>query len=235
MQNVFNPMVSMYWNQLETLRRASDAVFFGIEKMDRLCIAAAHRLFAEQLMLAKNLTTIRDPRNLGNVLQSNMLSRNPEENVNYQKEAMQIITEMQNELGRSMQDYIEQLGTNVAATSSVPLAPAQGRTNEAMLNPMTSMFSVWESAFKEAAALAKRNMMAARSVATETAGRTMQGAEAYAATAVNAARETANIVADSAASASRATGKNMTSIIDEGGGNEKRPSSHSPAGGSKRK
>jgi len=228
MQNVFNPMVSMYQNQLETSRRVGDAIFSGVEKIDRVCIAAVHRLFTEQMRFATNLTTIRDPRNLGNMLQSNMLARNPEENVNYQKEVMQIIAEMQNELGRSMQNYIEQLGTNVAATSRGPLEPAQGRANEAMFNPMTSMFSVWESAFKEVAALAKRNMTAARSAIDETAGRTMRGAEVYAATALNTARETANLAADSA----RAAGK---SVVEEGAGDEKRASSHSHGGGSKRK
>jgi len=233
MQSVFNPMVSMYQNQLETSRRVGDAIFSGVEKIDRVCIAAVHRLFTEQMRFATNLTTIRDPRNLGNMLQSNMLARSPEENVNYQKEVMQIIAEMQNELGRSMQHYIEQLGTNVAATSRAPLESAQGRgANEAMFNPVTSMFSVWESAFKEVAALAKENMTAARSAINETAGRTMRGAEAYATTALNTARDTANLAADSAASASRAAGK---SVVEEGAGDEKRASPHSHAGGGKRK
>jgi hypothetical protein len=54
------------------------------------------------------------------------------------------------------------------------------------------MFSVWESAFKEVAALAKKNMTTARSAVEEATGRAMEGAANYA----NAVSETAAAQSD---------------------------------------
>jgi hypothetical protein len=49
------------------------------------------------------------------------------------------------------------------------VVPSQ-QANDAVYNPVTSVFSVWESAFKEAAAMARKNMAGART-AIENASR----------------------------------------------------------------
>jgi len=176
MQNAFSPLMNMYHTQLEASRRFADVIFSGTEKMDRAMIGATHRVFNEQIKLAEAISTVRDPRNIGAALQSGLLSRNPDEAVNYQQEIMRIYAEMQNDIGKSLHEYIRQLGTNasVGATQS----GESGKTED-MYSPVNSMFSVWESAFKEVAALAKKNMTTARSAVEDAAGRAMEGAANY--------------------------------------------------------
>jgi hypothetical protein len=239
MQNVLSPMVNMYQTQLEASRRFADAIFAGTEKIDRVVIGATHRAFNEQLRFVQALSSIRDPRNVGSTLQTSLFSRNPDDAVNYQKEIMRIFAEMQNEIGRSMQDYIEQLGTNAATSATAPLEAAQGQANDAVFNPMTSMFSVWESAFKEVAELAKKNMVAARSAIDTAASKAKEGAETFSATASTGVRDAAATVTDAATSSTTALAKSAAAVTEESAGaDEKRGptgSAPTPVGGGKRK
>lgn len=196
MQNAFSPLVAMYQTQLEASRRFADAVFSGTEKIDRAMIGATHRVFNEQLKLVETMATVRDPRNIGAALQSGAMSRNPDEATNYQQEIMRIYAEMQNDIGRSMQEYIEQLGAHASASATRPLEIAQEKANDTMFNPVTSMFSVWESAFKEVAALAKKNMTTARSAVEQATGKAIESAAGYATAAADAATAAASSQAE---------------------------------------
>lgn len=228
MQNAFSPLVSMYQTQLEASRRFADAIFSGTEKIDRIMIGATHRVFTQQLKFAHALASATDPRSAGNVLQSNLLSGSPDNAMNYQKEIMRIVAEVQNDLGRSLQEYVEQIGTQAASSATAPLQSAQEHANDAVFNPVTSMFSVWESAFKEVAALAKKNMMKAESTAESVATSTMERATDYAATAAGAA---VPAVPDGGGAQ---PGKSSSVIITEDNVAEEKRGASSP-GGSKRK
>jgi len=198
MQNATNPLVSMYHTQLEASRRFAEAVFSGTEKIDRVMRGATQRVFNEQLNLAQAITTARDPRTVGTTLQSSFLSRNPDDAVSYQKEIVRIMAEMQNEISRSMQDYMEQIRTNATTTATRPLQAAQAQANDAVFNPMTSMFSVWESAFKEVAELAKKNMVAARGAVEQAASRSAQQMTNYVDTAASTVQDAASNAIDQA-------------------------------------
>lgn len=173
MQNLFSPFVSMYQNQLDASRKCAEAFFSGTGKIDRILIDATQRAFDEQLNFVQEITTAQDPRTLGNTVRSRLMARNSNDAVNYQKEIFQICAEMQNEIGRSMQNCVQQLGMPAAANATRPTDSIE-QANDTSFNPMTSMFSVWESAFKDVAALAKKNMMAAGSN-SGTDFRKMQG------------------------------------------------------------
>ncbi|MDB5764447.1 MAG: phasin family protein [Herminiimonas sp.] len=159
--SVLNPIVDMYQTQLEASRRVADVMFSGTEKIDRMIIDATHHAFTEQLKFAQALAATRDPRGLAS-LQSSFLSR-PENAMSYQTEIFQVLTQMQSEIGKSIQQYVGQISSKTVANTARPLEATAERAKEAAFNPMTGMFSVWESAFKEVAALANKNMVAARS------------------------------------------------------------------------
>jgi len=201
MQNASNPLVTMYNTQLEASRRFADAVFSGTEKIDRVMRGATQRVFNEQLNLVQAITTARDPRSVGSTLQSSLFTRNPDDAVNYQKEIVRIMAEMQNEISRSMQDCMEQMRTSATTSATRPLQAAQVQANDAVFNPMTSMFSVWESAFKEVAELAKKNMVAARGAMEQAAGRSAQQMTAYVESATGAAQDVTNSAVDQATAA----------------------------------
>lgn len=218
MQNIMTPLVTMYQTQLEASRRVADAVFSGTEKIDRMMISATHRAFNEQINLAEAMTTARDPQTAGSTLQASLFSRNRNTAADYQKEIMRIFAEMQNEIGRSWQDYIQQMRTQAASNSTRPIEAAQARANDTVFDPMTSMFSVWESAFKEVADLARKNMGAARTVAGDTAGKTLQDVGNYADVAAASAEDTARNAADVAASAAAALKTSETDSTSEKAG-----------------
>lgn len=238
MQNVLSPMVNIYQTQLEASRRFADAIFAGTEKIDRVVIGATHRAFTEQLRFAQALSSVRDPRNFGGTLQSSLLTRNPDDAMNYQKEIMRIFAEMQNEIGKSMQDYIEQLGTNAATSATSPLNAAQEQANDAVFNPMTSMFSVWESAFKEVAELAKKNMVVARSAIDNAASKARESADTVAAASAGAMRDTAASTTDTTTGMASNVAKSAATVAEDAGLDEKRGvvvTPATPGGGGKRK
>lgn len=234
MQNVFSPMVTMYQTQLEASRRFADAIFSGTEKIDRVVIGATHRAVTEQLRLAQSLSSFRDPRAAGSSLQSSLFSRNPDDAMNYQKEIMRVFAEVQNEIGRSLQDYLEQLGSHAATSAAAPLEAAQEQANDAVFNPMTSMFSVWESAFKEVAALAKKNMTTARSSVNDATSKMTESAATYATTA-SAVHDSAASVADATASAVGAATKGTTVLVEESSGGDDKKGYTPTSSGGKRK
>ncbi|MGH8807619.1 MAG: phasin family protein [Noviherbaspirillum sp.] len=175
-KNVLSPLATMYQTQLEVSRRCAEAVFSGTEKIDRVMIGATHRAFTEQLDFVQAIATVRDPQSVGSTLQSRFLSRTPDDALNYQTEIMRIVAEMQNDIGKSLQNYVEELGANAAGGAFTSAEGSREKLTDTAFNPMTSMFSVWESAFKEVASLTKKNMMVARSTMEETASKAMQRA-----------------------------------------------------------
>ena len=179
MQNASNPLVTMYNTQLEASRRFAEVVFAGSEKIDRVMRGATQRVFNEQLNLVQAITTARDPRSVGSTLQSSLFTRNPDDAMNYQKEIVRIVAEMQNEIGRSMQEYMEEVRSGATTSATRPLQAAQTQANDALFNPMTSMFSVWESAFKEVAEMAKKNMVAARGAVEQATGKSAHEMTSY--------------------------------------------------------
>jgi hypothetical protein len=221
MPNVLNPIVDMYRTQLEASRRFADVMFSGTEKIDRVVIEATHHAFTEQLNFAQAVASARDPKGVANV-QSTFFSRRPESTVTYQKEIMRIFAEIQNEIGRSMQEYAEKLGTNVANNAAAPLKVAQEQATDTVFNPMTGMFSVWESAFKEVASLANRNMAAARS--------SYESAAEAATTATQAAARAASDATQLATSAASDVSEAATSVTINGGGTPSQSSPHIEGG-----
>jgi|GEM_PF-1144268 len=215
MQNASNPLVTMYNTQLEASRRFAEAVFSGSEKIDRVMRGATQRVFNEQLNLVQAITSARDPRTVGTTLQSNLFSRNPDDAMNYQKEIVRIVAEMQNEISRSMQEYMDEIRSGAATNATRPLQAAQSQANDAVFNPMTSMFSVWESAFKEVAELAKKNMVAARGAVEQAAGRSAQDMSTYVETMTGVMQDTVNRTMDQGSLAASQAVRSVTAAAAE--------------------
>jgi hypothetical protein len=161
MPSAMNPIIDMCQTQLEASRRLADVVFAGTERIDRVVIDAAHRAVTDQLNFAQAVVATRDPGGIAD-LQSTFISRRPDNAMNYQRELIRVFAEIQSEVGKSMQYYIEQFGTSLNTNAAASTRTAQEHANDAMFNPMTGMFSVWETAFREASSMATRNMEAAR-------------------------------------------------------------------------
>ncbi|HYD79077.1 MAG TPA: phasin family protein [Paucimonas sp.] len=178
MPSALNPIMDMCQTQLEASRRLADVVFSGTERIDRVVIDAAHRAVTDQLNFAQAVVATRDPGSIVD-LQTTFLSRRPDNAMNYQRELIRVFAEIQSEMGKSMQYYIEQFGSALNVNAAAQARSTQEHANDAMFNPVTGMFSIWETAFREVSSMASRNMEAARASfgsAAESAADTMQKA-----------------------------------------------------------
>jgi hypothetical protein len=190
-----NPITDIYHSQLEASRRFAEVFFSGTERIDHVVLEATHRAFTEQLNLAHAAVAIRDPKEIVH-LQSNMLSHRPDGAVNFQKEMMRVFAEIQNEMGKSMKEYVERFGSSVARSATAPLKSVQDRTTDTVFNPMTGIFSIWESAFREVAALANKNLTAARAGYEDVAEEmTQQSAKVSASAAEHTAEAVQQVMA----------------------------------------
>jgi hypothetical protein len=203
MQNMANPFLGMYQTQIEASRRFLDTIFSSTEKIDQVVRGAAQRAVNEQLNFAEAFTQARDPASIGAAWQSGMAARNSDQAVNYQRELVRIVVEMQSELGKGVQDYVEQMrsqttsGFKSQADTSVTQPAGDTAFNP---NPVTSLFSVWQNAFKEASSLAQRNL----STFNDAVGSAAQQTSRYVNGTAGAARNIAESAESGIASAADA-------------------------------
>jgi len=162
MNNAQNSVADMVHSHLEASRRFAEVLFSGTERIDHVVIEATHHAFTNQLNLAHAAVSVRDPKELADI-QSNMLAHRPDNAINLQKEMMRVLSEMQNEMGKSMKEYLERFGSGMTRGIAAPAKPVQNGASDAMINPMTGMFSMWESAFREVASMTNKNMSATAS------------------------------------------------------------------------
>lgn len=214
MQSVFSPLAAIVQTQLDASRRFSEALFSGTEKIDRVFLDAGQRVFLRQIKFFQSMSSAHDPQSAATVMQESLLPHGPDEIVNCQKELMQAFVDIQNDIGRSLQEYIEQLSRNASAGSAATLsatshsrsAPGidytggQKIAGDGFLNPMTGMFSLWESALREVTLLAQKNMVAARTAMDEAASHAISEAGAAAMSAADTMNEAAGTMAHAAES-----------------------------------
>jgi Phasin protein len=159
-----NPLVNIIQHQLDASMRLADAVFLGKGKIDRVILDATHQAVENNLQIARALTEVQDPSQFKDL--QNKLAFHPEKNMHYQQEILSAVAEIQAEMGKSVQNYMERFGQNAAGKLS---EGAQTYANKesihqdnGLFNPMASMFSVWERAFRDVTSLTNKNLATAQ-------------------------------------------------------------------------
>ena len=180
-----NPMVDMVRYQLEASMQLADAVFSGTEKIDRAVLDATHQAVDGHLKFARAVTNIRDPSKMAEL--QTTLAHRPERTIQCQQQIMSAFAEMQAEFGKSIQNYMERFSQTAISRTGEIERTGETSTKEAgnaMFNPMSSMMSMWENAFREATTMANRNLVAARTT-METAASAASEAVAHAVESVD--------------------------------------------------
>ena len=180
-----NPLVNIVQNQLDASMRLADAVFLGKGKIDRVILDATHQAVENNLQMARALTEVQDPSQFKDL--QTKLAFHPEKNMHYQQEILSAVAEIQAEIGKSVQNYMERFGQSTAGKLSDGVQTyankESGNQSQGMFNPVTSMFSVWERAFRDVTSLTNKNLSTAN-----------KAAENCAYTAANSLSETADMV-----------------------------------------
>ena len=229
MPSVLNPITDIYHTQLEASRRLADVVFSGSERIDHVVIEATHHAFTEQVKIAHAAMSMRDPKELAN-MQSSLIVHRSDSAVNLQKEMVRMFAEIQNEMGKSFKETIEKLSGGFTRGSSASAKNGTEKAGDTIFNPLTGMFAIWDSVFREMAALATKNMNTARSsyehlaeeVSQATMGVAEQGAQAVSKAGHNVSIQSAELAREiksesrARGSVTGATGGNGSSVSKEG-------------------
>ena len=180
-----NPLVNIIQHQLDASMRLADAVFLGKGKIDRVILDATHQAVENNLQMARALTEVQDPSQFKDL--QTKLAFHPEKNMHYQQEILSAVAEIQAEMGKSVQNYMERFGQNASGKLSEGAQTYANKESShqenGLFNPMASMFSVWERAFRDVTSLTNKNLATAQ-----------KSAENGAYAAANSLSETADIV-----------------------------------------
>ena len=160
MHNPENAITDTCRNQLDASRQLAQTVLACTEKMDQTLLRTAHALFMEQTRFAQALINSRDPKQIV-LLQSSFFSHTPECVTKSQKDILQICQEMQNQLGKTMEQYLEHASN--APVFSMSGTVSGKKTEGDLMAPINDLFSVWSKAFQQASTLATRNLEVASS------------------------------------------------------------------------
>lgn len=162
MHNSENSMLDSCKNQLHATQQLAETVLTCTGKIDHVILNTVHALFNEQMQLAQALLTSRDMNQIA-LLQSSFLSHTPDYISKSQKEMLQIYQEMQNNVGKTIEQYFEHASNAQLMPLpmlSIPMPGSKG--NGDLIRPMTDLFNVWSTALKEASTLATHNIEVAR-------------------------------------------------------------------------
>lgn len=161
MSDLLTPLSDLLQTQLEVSRRISDAFFSGAGKLDHAMLDVTHQALDEQLRFAQAIGNTRDPQTFSN-LQSTYWASKPDEVQIFQKKMVQIITEMQNELGRATQSYIEQMSVRGMRGMSPGVFATGDRAASAGMSPFDNMMSVWGNTMRGMSSMADQAISTAR-------------------------------------------------------------------------
>lgn len=176
MQQVMSPAAHLLQAHLEASRRVADAFFAGVKKVDNLMLEASHRACIEQLRLAQSLAAVRDAQGASHA-QATYLAQRPDRAMDYQRDMIRVLTEVQADLGKSMRSYLEQIGNGAIAGFSGAVDPAAVASPD-LYQPMASIMSAWQSVFRDAASMASQNFEMARGSFTSMAAAAGSAADA---------------------------------------------------------
>jgi phasin family protein len=161
MQNTAGSMIQSLQHQVDASRHITDVVFDGTTRVEHLMIETTRKALDEQMKFYQALAATRDPQGLA-ALQTEFISRSPEQMSKVQQELMKIVVDAQHQIADKMEQYKVKLngGMSPPKNEAVPVFN-QLPNGLSATSAITSVYSLWENAFKESVAMANRTMAAA--------------------------------------------------------------------------
>jgi phasin family protein len=158
MQNPATSMMQSYQHQIDASRHIAEAVFDGTDRIEHLMIESAKKAFDEQMKFYQALAAARDPQGLA-ALQSAFFSHTPEQMSKVQQELVKIVADAQHQIASTMEQYKAGLNGNMQSSMGDAMSAFSQSSNDApATNALTSVYSMWDKAFKESFAMANRTM-----------------------------------------------------------------------------
>ncbi|MDB5839453.1 MAG: phasin family protein [Herminiimonas sp.] len=163
MFNLSNPVAPLVKMQMEAWRQYADAMFAGVDTMSRAALSLAHQAFAEQMKSVHALALVQalQPAERFGGKPALGASATP---LDYQNDALRIISTMQKELSKSMSKNIDQTANAMKSASHIH-AHAKERIpaiphDEIMRNPLENLVGIWSAVYNDLSRAAAENMRA---------------------------------------------------------------------------
>ncbi|MBC7415443.1 MAG: phasin family protein [Herminiimonas sp.] len=167
MSDLFTPLSDLLQTHLETSRRVADTMFAGTGKIDHTVLEVSHHALDEHFRYAQAIGNSRDPQMLSN-LHTKYWAAKPGEFQMFQKKMVQIVTELQNDLGRVGQSYLEQISLRAMRGTPAGTSAASDPMSAAPMNPFSSAVSVWQNTMRGMSTVADQTISAAREGVSRT-------------------------------------------------------------------
>jgi Phasin protein len=153
MQANSNPVLESYQHQMDASREVAGVVFDVADKMEHLVLDATRKAFDERMRFYQSLTDVRAPQDVL-AFQAEFFSHTPEHLLKVQQEWVRIFAESQEKISKTVQHY--KVGFNGDGAIQPLSSESDGASHAS--GALTSIFSMWDKAFKQTIAMATGSM-----------------------------------------------------------------------------
>lgn len=139
MPNVVGQMADIYQTQLAASRRVADVVLTGTGEIDRLMIDAARRAVTTQLQRLQSTVASGE---MPSPSDTNVYE-GVQTNAAIPTEIVRIVSEMQTEIGKTLQACMQQVSSEIAHHVALQSETARSSSSNAF-GPVGDIFSTWQ-------------------------------------------------------------------------------------------
>lgn len=149
-----NPIANLYEAQTVATAEIANAALNGIQRLQKLTLQALRAGAGEQLSLAQSMASMRDAGNISRSV-SEAAAPAAEQGARYQREMVQAIAEMNNDIVRASYSMMERMrdalgsATDGSMLSALPGLPARGEGMTNTLAMVDSAMRQWQTAVQQ--------------------------------------------------------------------------------------
>ena len=149
-----NPIANLYEAQTVATAEIANAALNGMQRLQKLTLQALRAGAGEQLSLAQSMASMRDAGNISRSV-SEAAAPAAEQGARYQREMVQAIAEMNNDIVRASYSMMERMrdalgsSTEGSMLSALPGLPARGEGMTNTLAMVDSAMRQWQTAVQQ--------------------------------------------------------------------------------------
>ena len=149
-----NPIANFYEAQTVATAEIANAALNGMQRLQKLTLQAMRAGAGEQLSLAQSMASMRDGGNISRSV-SEAAAPAAEQGARYQREMVQAIAEMNNDIVRASYSMMERMrdalgsATEGSMLSALPGLPARGEGMTNTLAMVDSAMRQWQTAVQQ--------------------------------------------------------------------------------------
>ncbi len=156
-----NPIATFYEAQTAATAEIAQAALNGMQRLQRITLEAMRAGAGGQFSLAQSMSTLRDGGDMGRVV-SGAAAPAAEQGARYQRELLQAITEMNNDIARASYSMMERMKSAIGAATqgSLTMAPPGLPGGSDPMAMYDSAMRQWQTAVQQMTSMTPPSMSA---------------------------------------------------------------------------